>query len=116
MESKQMVFSEGQRITVRGEDFMIMKVTPIGDGEFLLQSRGVSELVKDKVYTFDTTLDKEIRSVRATDYYFQADTSAGYDFTRLFIETNLRNNTRWNDKISIAHKCAFNPADRKSVV
>ena len=111
MDSKQMVFSEGQRITVRGEDFMIMKVSPIGDGEFLLQSRGVSELVKDKVYTFDTTLDKEIRTVRATDYYFQADASAGYDFTRLFIETNLRNNTCWNDKISIAHKCAFNPAD-----
>lgn len=104
-------YSEGQRITVRGEDFMITKRTPIPGGGDLLQARGLSELVKDKMYTFDTMLDDDIRAVKATEFKFVPDRSTNYDFTRLFIETSLRSNPRWNDKISIAHKCAFNPAD-----
>lgn len=90
---------------------MITKRTPVPEGGDLLQARGLSELVKDKMYTFDTLFDVDIRSVKATEFKFVPDRSANYDFTRLFIETSLRGNPHWNDKISIAHKCAFNSAD-----
>lgn len=104
-------FSEGQRITARGEDFIIIRAQPLGGDNYLLVARGLSELVKDKIYTFDTFLDDDIRTVSASEFKFVPDRSTNYDFTRLYIETSLRSNPRWNDKISIAHKCAFNPAD-----
>lgn len=111
MNQHNISYTEGQRITARGEDFMITSVKPVAGGNYLLQARGLSELVKDKMYTFDTFLDDDIRAVKATEFKFVPDRSANYDFSRLFIETSLRSNPRWNDKISIAHKCAFNPAD-----
>ena len=49
-------YSPGQRITVRGEDFMISNVLPLDNGEAVIEARGLSELVKDQYYDFDTTL------------------------------------------------------------
>lgn len=111
MSQPNITYSEGQRITTRGEDFMITNIKPVSGGNYLLKARGLSELVKDKIYTFDTTLEDDIRAVKATEFKFVPDNSANYKFTRLFIETSLRSNPRWNDKISVAHKCAFNPAN-----
>lgn len=109
--SASITYSEGQRISVRGEDFMIIKTTPLSENGFILQARGLSELVKDKIYSFDTTLEKDIRCISPEEYYFIPDNSKEYKFTKLYIETSLRSNTRWNDKIAVAHKCAFNQAD-----
>lgn len=111
MTEQPITYSEGQRISVRGEDFMVTKVSPAGNSNYILQTRGLSELVKDKSYTFDTFLEDDIRIVKPTEYYFVPDTSTNYSFTRLFVETALRCNARWDNKISIAHKCAFNPSE-----
>lgn len=104
-------FSIGQRITVRGEDFMVVNSQPLDNGEWVIEARGLSELVKDQYYYFDTNLDKDIKVIDPKQFHFVSDTSSGYLLTRLFIEENIRNNPLWTEKITVAHKAAFNVAN-----
>lgn len=103
-------YSPGQRITVRGEDFMISNVLPLDNGEAVIEARGLSELVKDQYYDFDTTLDKDIHVIDPKTVHFTPDTSTGYLLSRLYIEENIRNNPLWTDKITVATKGAFDVA------
>jgi superfamily II DNA or RNA helicase len=103
-------YSPGQRITVRGEDFMISNVMPIDNGQMVIEARGLSELVKDQYYDFDTTLEKDIHVIDPKQVHFVADTSTGYLLTRLYVEENIRNNPLWTDKITVATKGAFDVA------
>lgn len=103
-------YSPGQRITVRGEDFMISNVLPLDDGQFVIEARGLSELVKDQYYDFDTNLDKDIHVIDPKAVHFTPDTSTGYLLSRLYIEENIRNNPLWTDKITVATKGAFDVA------
>ena len=106
-----MNFSIGQRITARGEDFMVVNSLPLDNGEWVIEARGLSELVKDQYYFFDTNLDKDIKVIDPKTVHFVPDTSSGYLLTRLFIEENIRNNPLWTEKITVAHKAAFNVAN-----
>ena len=55
-----MVYTPGQRISTRSEDFIINE--SIRDGEnWILKVEGISELVKGQRFVFDTNIDKEIR-------------------------------------------------------
>lgn len=103
-------YSPGQRITVRGEDFMISNVQPIDSGGMVIEARGLSELVKDQDYEFDTNLDTDIHVIDPKQVRFLPDTSTGYLLSRLYIEENIRNNPLWTDKITVATKGAFNVA------
>jgi hypothetical protein len=38
--------SEGQRITVRGEDFMVTRVKPGDNGNHIVYSEGMTKIVK----------------------------------------------------------------------
>lgn len=67
MTGQPVTYNEGQRISVPGEDFMVTKVSPVGNGDYIIQTRGLSELVKDKSYTFDTYLEDDIRIVNPTE-------------------------------------------------
>ncbi len=105
-----MQYATGQRITTRGEDFLITDVVPNHDNTYLLETEGISELVKGKRFTFDTSIDADIAPVDPSQTRFQADDSIGYRTTRLFIETYLRNAFLFSSKITIAPKAAFNLA------
>lgn len=104
-------FSEGQKITVRGEDFLIEKVDTNFDGSYLLHAQGISELVKGKSFVFDCSIDKDISTVDPVRTRLISDTDSGYRKTKLFIETQIRNSSIYSDKITIAPKAAFDLAE-----
>lgn len=103
--------SVGQRITTRGEDFLITNIVNNSDGSQLLDVEGISELVKGKRFAFDTKIDSEIKPVDPNDTKFIADSESGYRKTKLYVETHIRNSTIYSDKIAIATKAAFNVSE-----
>lgn len=108
-------FSSGQRICVRGEEFRITRVERNYDGKEILYADGLSELVANKHYIFDTKIEEEnnnkIMIVSATHTQLVADDSPQCRATRLLIESTIRGNDYYSKKICVAQKGAFNVAD-----
>ena len=111
MAEKTRTFAEGQRITVRGEDFMITGIKPSDDGNNLLHAKGLSELVKDKQFVFDTAIEKDIVLIDPRKMVFIPDNYSGYTFSKLYLENAMRCNPVTSDKLSISLKGAYNHAD-----
>ncbi len=100
-------YTIGQRISVRGEDFLITDIRDGGKGTLLLDVVGISPLVRDQAFRFDTAIERSIAPIRPESTHFVADTQSGYRLTKLFIETALRSAVRHSTAITIAHKAAF---------
>jgi SNF2 family DNA or RNA helicase len=101
----------GQRISTRGEDFIITNSTTNYDGSWLLEAEGISELVKGKRFTFDSNIDSDIKPIDPNHTKLLADNDSGYRKTKLFLETQIRNAAVFSEKITIANKAAINPAE-----
>ncbi|MBE0663981.1 MAG: DEAD/DEAH box helicase [Bacteroidales bacterium] len=101
----------GQRISTRGEDFIITNSNANYDGSWLLEAEGISELVKGKHFTFDSNIDSDIKPIDPNQTKLIADNDSGYRKTKLFLETQIRNTTVFSEKITIANKAAINPAE-----
>ena len=104
-------FSSGQRINVRGEEFRITRVEQNLNREHIIYAIGLSELVSNKHYIFDTAIDDDIFVVTPENTILVPDESPQCRSTRLLIESNIRNNDYSSRKICIAQKGAFNLAD-----
>jgi superfamily II DNA or RNA helicase len=104
-------FIPGQRITLRGEDFLITKVEENYQQGHLLYAEGASELVRGKRFVFDTAIENDIRELDAVNTRLIPDTSTGYQRTKLFLETSLRHSFFTSGKIEVAHKAAIEGAD-----
>ena len=104
------MFTPSQRITARSEDFLIKKVEPNFDDSCLLYAEGISELTKGRRFVFDTKLNRRKPLDRAQTILVP-DTDKGYRKTKLFIETSIRNASPFSQKITVAHKAAFNVAE-----
>ncbi len=103
-------FSIGSRITVRGEDFLITNVKASGQ-QYLLDAEGLSELVRGQSFSFDTALDADVAEIDPAQTILRPDQEGGYRLTRLFLETALRQASQTSDRITLAHKGAFNLSD-----
>lgn len=101
----------GQRISTRGEDFIITNSNANYDGSWLLEAEGISELVKGKRFTFDSNIDSDIKPIDPNHTKLLADNDSGYRKTKLFLETQIRNAAVFSEKITIANKMAINPAE-----
>lgn len=106
-----MNYTEGQRITVRGEDFLITKVEQNVNHSHIIEARGLSELVRDNYFIFDTTLDTQIQLVEPRYIDFEPDTDSGYRKSKLYIESSLKGSAVWSNQLTVATKAAFNPAE-----
>ena len=105
----------GSRITVRGEDFLVTESRPHGKDakgkeQWIIEAEGLSELVRGKRFSFDTHWDKNIEILHPSNTQLQADVESGYQKTKLFLETQLRNATTTSKQITVAQKAAFNHA------
>lgn len=105
-----MIYATGARITVRGEDFLIKETTDNGNNTQIIKAEGISELVKGMTFIFDTSIDQDIAVIQPEETTLLADQSAGSRKTKLYLETQLRNASTYNNAIAIADKAAFNRA------
>lgn len=99
-------FTQGQRISVRDEEFLIEDTTTNYDGSVILKCLGISELVKNRHYVFDTNLDSDIEIVNPNNTQLVAD-EGNCRKTRLLIETQIRNNAYFSQKIIVADRGGF---------
>lgn len=104
-------YSTGQRITVRDEDFIITDVKNNYDDTQILETEGLSELVKNQRFTFDTNIDTDIKTVDPRQTKLIPDQDTGYRKTKLYLETQLRSSVVTSDKITIGHKAAIDVAE-----
>jgi len=105
-------YAPGARVVIRDCEWIIRRADASDDGGYILTVDGLSELVNGKSAQFLTKLEEQAGTIRVLDpaeTRFEQDMSPGFEKSRLFIETQLRQITPADDKIHLGHKAAMDP-------
>ena len=108
----QTLYAPGARVVIRDCEWIVRRADPSDDGGYVLTVDGLSELVNGKSARFLTRLEEEADAIRVLDpaeTRFEQDLSPGFEKSRLFIETQLRQITPADEKIHLGHKAAMDP-------
>ncbi|WP_305858042.1 DEAD/DEAH box helicase [Balneatrix alpica] len=106
----QTLYAPGARVVIRDCEWIVRRADPCDDGGYILTVDGLSELVNGKSARFLTRLEEEADAIRVLDpaeTRFEQDLSPGFEKSRLFIETQLRQITPADDKIHLGHRAAM---------
>ncbi len=102
-------YAPGARVEVRDEEWMIRSVVPATTGGHALTVVGVSDLVRGREAIFVDQLDKvQVLDPRETE--LEADSSAGYRMSRLYLESLMRQSPVTGNEIVVGHRGALEPS------
>ncbi|WJG26798.1 DEAD/DEAH box helicase [Vibrio furnissii] len=105
----QVNYAPGMRIVIRDAEWVIQKVDNSSDGGHLITCEGISELVRGREGRFLTTLEDEIEILDPKNTKLVEDDSSGYNASKLYIESMLRQRVPTDEKIHLGHKAAMDP-------
>jgi superfamily II DNA or RNA helicase len=108
----QALYAPGARVVIRDCEWIVRRADPSDDGGYVLTVDGLSELVNGKSARFLSRLEEQADTIRVLDpaeTRFEQDLTPGFEKSRLFIETQLRQITPDDDKIHLGHKAAMDP-------
>ena len=97
----------GMRVEVRDAEWRVQRVDRTSDGGYLLDSIGLSELVRGRNAQFLTNLEQEIRVLDPVTTELVDDHSADYRAAQLFIGAALRQTPPTGDKVCMGHEAAM---------
>lgn len=100
-------FAPGMRVMIRDEEWMIGKVETNEMGRKVLHCRGVSTLVKDRESIFLTDIEQSIIPVDPAKVRLVPDRSAHFLDTKLYLESQWRQQKPTDDKIHIGQKAVM---------
>lgn len=106
------LYAPGARVVIRDCEWIVRRADPSDDGGYILTVDGLSELVNGKSARFLTLLEEAENAIRVLDpaeTCFEQDLTPGFEKSRLFIETQLRQITPADEKIHLGHKAAMDP-------
>jgi superfamily II DNA or RNA helicase len=106
------LYAPGARVVIRDCEWIVRRADPSDDGGYVLTVDGLSELVNGKSARFLTRLEEAENAIRVLDpaeTRFEQDLTPGFEKSRLFIETQLRQITPADEKIHLGHKAAMDP-------
>ena len=106
------LYAPGARVVIRDCEWIVRRADASDDGGYILTVDGLSELVSGKSARFLTKLEEHADAIRVLDpaeTRFEQDLTPGFEKSRLFIETQLRQITPADEHIHLGHKAAMDP-------
>ena len=100
-------FIPGMRVEIRDAEWRIQRVDRASDGSTLLDCVGISELVRGRGGKFLTNLESSVQVLAPEETELVDDLSNGYQASKLFIATALRQTPPTGEKIYMGHEAAM---------
>ena len=101
-------FAPGMRVIIRDEEWMVKKCDTNSYGTQTLQCIGLSALVKDKTAYFISDVEKKVEVIDPAKTRFVADGSSHYASSRLYVESQWRQQIPTDAKIHVGQKAVMN--------